>query len=171
MMTYILFVVGVFGLSSVVTYLWWINFRVWCLKQDLFEVRDRLWDVARAKGFLDADSYRDARRSINALIRLSPRLSLPTLLFTIRKASEAEADEPSASEIPEVRAAIRRSAEIVVWYVFNRTLSGLIYRCLLGSAEDEQCETREASRMIMSPKLTAIDRGYQQAVLSPSLAV
>src|SRR5205809_877952 len=66
-------------LSLVITYAWWAYFRVWILRQDLFEIRDRLWDTAHEKGLLWNPDYLNTRDGINAMIRLAPWLSLPAM--------------------------------------------------------------------------------------------
>ena len=74
------FLFACFGMSLVVTYAWWVRLRVWAFRQDLFAVRDRLWDEMRERGALHDPAYRDFRDSINSLIRLAPFLSILTVL-------------------------------------------------------------------------------------------
>jgi len=84
----ILFILAMLGLSQLLTYIWWVKLRVWVLKQDVFEVRDRLWDAARAGGFLDDPGYQGARIAMNAVVRLAPQLCLPAWLYAVRRADD-----------------------------------------------------------------------------------
>src|SRR4051812_11981716 len=77
------FLLACFGLSLVVSYFLWTWLRLWAYRQDLFAIRDDLWDRMHATGQLDSDEHRDLRDAINALIRLAPYLSLPTVVFAI----------------------------------------------------------------------------------------
>ena len=87
-------------LSTVISYAWWIHLRVWLLRQDLFNIRDRLWEEVESRGMLQDPSYRETRDGINAMIRIAPLLSfqfLAGILFggTTQVPKEAE-------PIPEV---------------------------------------------------------------------
>lgn len=77
------FLLGCFGLSLVISYLMWCRIRLWSYRQDLFAIRDELWDAMRAKGTLDLPEHRDLRDAINSLVRLAPYLSLPTIAYAI----------------------------------------------------------------------------------------
>jgi hypothetical protein len=74
------FLIGCFGISVVITYLCWVRFRVWSLRQDLFEIRDNLWDRMESEGRLDDPAHRELRDAINSLIRIAHFLSPLTIL-------------------------------------------------------------------------------------------
>lgn len=46
----------------------------WC--EELFHVRNKLWDEMRARGRLDSPAHRDIRERINGLIRVAPQLNV-----------------------------------------------------------------------------------------------
>lgn len=113
------------GLSLSISYLWWVWWRVWVFRQDLFQIRDQLWDGMRAQGALDDPAYRECRRDINAMIRLAPVLSL----FTFLKLVEIVEADP-AGRAPNVSAAVREARAAVFFRVFRflflESLSGLV---------------------------------------------
>src|SRR4051812_41746641 len=74
---------AILGLSAVFTYVWWMKFRVWRFREDLFLIRDTIWDRAREANELHLEAYREFREGINAVIRLAPMLSIFTLLHLI----------------------------------------------------------------------------------------
>jgi hypothetical protein len=67
-------------LSFVLTYAWWVRFRVWMLREDLFAIRDGLWDAMREQGTLDDPEHRRVRDEINNLIRIAPLFSVWTVI-------------------------------------------------------------------------------------------
>jgi len=117
-------ILGCFLLSMVVTYGWWSYLRVWFLRQDLFTIRDELWDAMRAGGTLDLPAHRECRDSINAIIRVAPFLSPLTVfrLFTI----EVHHTEPDIRSMP---AEVVRARNLVVLrvtrYLLCESLTGL----------------------------------------------
>lgn len=125
------FLFACFGLSVVITYAWWAKLRVWVLRQDLFAVRDHLWDEMAAAGRLDDPAYRDFRDAINSLIRLAPFLSILTvlrILFSREEFGPLLAESHDIHELSEVRNEVFVR---VVRYLLLESVSGL---ALLGVA-------------------------------------
>src|SRR5437016_4841231 len=89
-----------FILSLAITYAWWVRFRVWILREDLFEIREDLWHAMRNSGRLDDAAYRETRSSINALIRMAPWLSL-AMMFRILSGG-VKVERPRTDLPPEV---------------------------------------------------------------------
>jgi hypothetical protein len=112
-------------LSAVLSYAWWIRFRVWMLRQDLFVIRDRLWDSTRSEGGLDDPEHRRVRDSINALIRIAPLLSLWTIvrIFIEGPESKERARPLTGSRANE---ALEQAVTRVSCYLLFQTISGLI---------------------------------------------
>lgn len=73
-------IIGCALVSFGVSYAWWIKVRVWLLRQDLFEIRDRLWDEMRVQGKLEDPEHVRLRKSINSMIRMANWLSFWALL-------------------------------------------------------------------------------------------
>src|SRR5208337_596404 len=112
-------------LSSALCYAWWVRFRVWMLRQDIFNIRDELWDSMRLSGELDDPSHREMRDALNALIRLAPLLSVLTIL-------EVLTDETYAAVLTrkDLGVAVQNARHLTVIrvtrYVFFETFSGLL---------------------------------------------
>jgi len=70
-------------LSLAIAYAWWVRFRVWMLREDLFSIRDQLWDTMLEEGTLDDPEHRRVRDEINALIRIAPLFSVWTVIGII----------------------------------------------------------------------------------------
>jgi hypothetical protein len=110
-------------LSLIITYAWWVHFRIWILRQDLFAIRDRLWDRMQESGQFDDPQYRATRDGINAMIRFAPYLSLRVMALVLASDTKVETPHgPLRKEIEEVR---KRIFIRVFRYLFVETLSGL----------------------------------------------
>lgn len=183
MTSYVLLAAGLIGLSYTITYAWWCRFRIWVLRQDLFEIRDRLWDDARKGGFLGHPAHREARDAINAMIRFCPRLSLPVWreLNVISKGRKRVA---RSGLVPAVDQAMMRVAHRITRFVFLESAYGLLYvayclfrhgaktpiRALAGSVRKELHRKEPASRRIaLSEQMVEIDREYQIVSREPAV--
>lgn len=116
-----------FLLGTVVAYLWWVRVRVWILRQDLFEVRDGLWDQMRASGELGDPAHREFRDQLNALIRLAPTLSVMTVAHMVLTHERFESllacrDRPEAIEQARQKVVTRLAT-----YILFESLPGLIF--------------------------------------------
>lgn len=69
--------------SALISYLWWLKFRVWIFRQDLFEIRDLMWDRAKAEGLLEHPDYQSVRDKINVVIRVAPLFQAASFYFII----------------------------------------------------------------------------------------
>lgn len=172
MMPYILLALGLLMLSGVITYACWIRFRVWALQQDLFAIRDRLWDEAQRGGFSGDEEYQFARNGINTMIRFAPRLSLSVWRFLENRVEEHGAKNiPYPRErIPAVDKAISEVAHRLVKFIYRQTLSGFLsmkIRQLWGTQNDRaECLEKEAElagRVSTSSELREFDRQYTRS--------
>jgi hypothetical protein len=66
-------------LSATITYVFWVRLRIWLLRQDLFNIRDELWQKMRDGGTLNDEHYLATREAFNATIRIAPWLSFIVL--------------------------------------------------------------------------------------------
>ncbi len=115
---------GTTMLAAGLSYAWWVGFRVWMLRQDLFSIRDELWDAMKARDSLDEPAHRAMRASLKAFVRVAPLLSVFTLLGILAEgASSHHVDEPS--DFPEIEAARHKTVSRVMNYLFFETLMGL----------------------------------------------
>lgn len=171
MTPYILLGAGLVGLSFVITYAWWCRFRVWVLRQDLFEIRDRLWDEAMRCGFIDDPAHRDARDAINAMIRFCPRLSVP-VWNELKHIARGKKEGPRISKIAAVEKAWADMALCITRYVFLWSAYGLMFlsygiirKMLFSSGSVNKLIARKAPttrRIAQSEEMVEIDREYQQ---------
>ena len=112
------------GLSLSISYLWWVWWRVWIFRQDLFVIRDRLWDAVRAGGLLDDPAHRECRQDINAMIRLAPVLSLFTFLELFEFVEGESASRKSV--VPEAVTEARTAVYLRTFhFLFLESFSGL----------------------------------------------
>ena len=122
---------GMLLLSSLLAYACWTKIRVWMLREDLFAIRDRLWDRMRAEGMLDHPAHRSYRNALNALIRLAPAISWMMILTIVFERVEltpiSMAREFDLEKLPTpVAEASRDAAHCVLRYLFFWTLLGLV---------------------------------------------
>lgn len=117
-----------FVLSMTLSYAWWLRIRVWALRQDLFTIRDRLWDRMRAEGTLDHPAHRWYRNNLNSLIRFAPALSFTTIVQMLDAGvvpAYPEGIDPD--HLPEAVTQARQAAdERIVKYLLFHTITGWI---------------------------------------------
>ncbi len=117
-------------LSLVLAYACWIKVRVVCLQERLFAIRDSLFDDARIMGCLADTAYRYHRNVFNALIRLAPTFSVPTLLWLMLQASKENEEVIPQSSNAKLQESIDKAASKVSFelldYVFRHTITGRI---------------------------------------------
>ena len=125
MIWYILLGIGIAGLGAIGILQQWAIARVWMLRQDLFEIRDRLWDAAADKGFLEDTEYQEARASINAVIRISPMMCLPVWQELVRGNGTRPPKKPT--RIPDIEIALQATSRRLAYYVLFQTVGGYLY--------------------------------------------
>jgi len=129
-------ILGIAGLSAIITYAWWLHQRVWRLRGDLFIIRDNLWLAMLGRDSVDDPSHRKFRDGINAVIRVAPTLSLFTFLRLVLDIEELhhlardldsfnENQTNSATAMP-VREARRKMCLRISTYLLSETISGWI---------------------------------------------
>ena len=67
---FIWILIGALVLSVSVSYGLWAKLRIVLLRQDLFVIRDRLWDRAGELSGFDDPAYRHARKHLNDAVRI-----------------------------------------------------------------------------------------------------
>jgi hypothetical protein len=122
--------VGVSALVLTTFYMVWTKFRVLIVRQELFDVRDELWQQAHRNECLRDPAYLDARERINSLIRTAHKISLPVLAYAMAYGSKNTESSPE-SQNDNMQAAIDKAVEktayIIMRYVFiYRPFSGLV---------------------------------------------
>lgn len=121
-------------LSLTITYAWWVRLRVWFLRQDLFNIRDVLWQQMHDSGSLGDQSYLEFRDGINSIIRIVPYLSfivLARILF-----EDGGTQHSSGKELVEVVNARKLVVDRLLRYMLQESVVGLaalaivfVYQC------------------------------------------
>lgn len=97
-----------FGFTGVLTYAVWCKARVVFIREELFAVRDRLWDAARELDGFDDPAYLEARDHLNAGIKVVPSFSIRMLNYFIKKRRVGSSPRMASSN-EELQAAIDRA--------------------------------------------------------------
>ena len=133
-MGYIAMFIGAFIVSAALSYAWWIKVRVIDLRQDIFDIRDELFDQAVERGWLSDPAYRAARTRLNSMAANAHTLSVPVLDFLARRVesnthTDIKEEENVGTSDEELRGAIHdckyRVAERLNKYIFRETLCGI----------------------------------------------
>lgn len=130
MIPILVFMLSCLGISLALTYAWWTRYRVIALRQDLFSLRDELWDLMRAEGKLDHPAHRALRDHLNRLILIAPALS-PTVVRAVKASGAAQAEPASApaGEVPAAVAVIRHeTSKLIRRYLHRWCVSGWVSR-------------------------------------------
>ena len=118
------------GLGLVISYCLWCNHRTWLFRQDLFVIRNNLWDDMVAAGTVECEDHRKARNAINAMIRtasvMSPLVMVGMWAFGMynRRGAQPLKDDRVKQAIDDVCIALFR-------HTFKRTLLGNVLFILL----------------------------------------
>jgi hypothetical protein len=117
---------GVCLISFSLTYAWWVKARVVCLRQDIFDIRDDLFDVALELGVLDDTAYRDARDHLNNIASAASLFSIPFFATCVSQAGESRAfDKTSNAKLQEaIDKRVRRCASRIGNYLLYETFTG-----------------------------------------------
>ena len=125
MMPEIQFLLGVFLLSSMVSYAWWVRFRVWMLRQDLFEIRDQLWIEMVEAGLVDHPDHRQLREVLNGAIRFAPRFSVFSVARILDR-NPRVAFIPNKESPEAVKQAFGRLMTCLGTYLIFHTMAGWV---------------------------------------------
>ena len=118
MMPELQLIIGTIMLAAVLSYAWWVSLRVWMLRQDLFSIRDDLWDAMKARGLLDDPAHREMRDALNAFIRVAPRFSVLTFFGILAEGAVPRRADP-ARVTPEIEAARLRASLVTIHKAFD----------------------------------------------------
>jgi hypothetical protein len=130
MIEYLVLCGAVCVLNVAIAWAWWIKVRVVNLREDLFAIRDHLFDRAAELGRLDDPAYKACRARMNALLKMASTISVPTLGYIF--ASDPVPTKGIRSDSRELQSAIdetvNRAARRIARYVFTETATGLLVR-------------------------------------------
>ncbi len=119
---------GVLTISFVTTHAWWSKVRVVRLRQDIFDIRDALFDVAGKVQAFGDPAYRDARRQLNSVARIADAINVHTLAYFL--SANVPQRERLRSNCAELQKAIDNGLEEctdrISSYLRYETFTGLV---------------------------------------------
>ncbi len=145
------FCIGLVIASWGIAYAWWVKVRVYRLRDDLFAIRDNLFDEAASLDAFEDEGYRATRATINACIQAAGTLSIPMLVCAYVDASELPPFQRPRSDNEKLDAAIGPAMDAfhnrVMRYVVYETGWGRVL-WLVSRFAPTEARTREARRTI-----------------------
>lgn len=130
---YIAYFFGVLLFSFGVAFAWWTKVRVIWFRQDIYDLRDRLFMEGARLGCADDEASRYARDHLNTLARIAPVLSIPIVMHA-SKLELAEVRKLPKSNNPTLAKTIEtvmcKADMRIRRYLLNETLTGLSIRAL-----------------------------------------
>ncbi len=160
---YTVLIAGLATTSLALAYANWVRVRVIRLRQDLFEIRDDLFDAAAALCAFDDPAYREYRAGINAMIRFASVLSVPMIVFA--NTSKERTDDFMRSEDAELQEAIdharSRLESLLATYLIHSTLTGWITTALILAVpgNDRERGARAVVSRVLNPQTVTLMSG------------
>lgn len=120
-------------ICTAIAYAWWCVARVTFLREELFAIRDQLWNTAQRLQAFDDPAYQAARNHLNASIRIAGLLGVPTFeAWSRMSASIADLGpnrplSPNVKLESEISAAYDQAAGVILRYSMLYTVSGWLY--------------------------------------------
>lgn len=123
-----------FAAIGLIFYMWpYRRLRVAAYREDLFTIRDELWDYMHKHGeAFDVPAHRALRQAINGFIRLAPSLGWTTPIAAIitAKWSREAANSPLSQMIDEIEdPQLKNCLLLAEWAMLRRTMK---FSCLEG---------------------------------------
>lgn len=131
MRDYLEFFLTCLALSLVLTYALWVRYRVWVFRQDLFKIRDELWDEMLKLGNLDLTEHREFRDGINSLIRIAPLLSIFTMVRLLGELKPLHEILSRRGYPPAIHNARRGMVLRTARFLLLETISGWLFLAFL----------------------------------------
>ena len=125
----ILIISGSLIASLALSYAWWTHVRIVRLRQDIFDKRDELFDIASRLDRLDDPAYRAARRHLNSAANAAKVISFEFLFYVMGQEGDTENIIPETNN-EHLQQAINESltwcAERIVDSLFTETFVGIL---------------------------------------------
>ncbi len=128
-------IAGTCLLAAILTHAWWRRVRVVNLRQDIFDVRDRLFDSAAELNGFDDLGYRTARDHLNAVASIAQHLTVAMVVYVLSCGVEPRERPRAATPMLEkaIDEAYRACSMLVFNLLFRKTLTGVVTRLLVYS--------------------------------------
>jgi hypothetical protein len=118
--------IGATIVSSGTAYLCWTYLRIVLLRQQLFEIRDAMWDKARERRGFNDPAYREARSRLNSAIHMVHWITLPVIARAI------DAPSPNSSFIKSRDLVLQEAIDEAYSAFANRILHHLMRHTICG---------------------------------------
>ena len=119
-----LMTIGSLLIGAAVAYAMWLDFRVIRYRQDVFKIRDAMWDRMRERGDLELHDHQVARMAINATIRYAPQMSFLSIGAALGNGVR-RIDSPIQDA--EIQDFVDQTAARTTDYVFRESLFGWVF--------------------------------------------
>jgi hypothetical protein len=124
---------GAFLIGTAVSYAWWAKLRLIYFREDLFQIRDKLWMAAQRANAFDDPMYQKERARINACLSGATLISLPMMLYMLAQGEGSSFAPAEKSKISDaINEARSKLVKRIGRFVFlDRFLSGIVLAALL----------------------------------------
>jgi hypothetical protein len=120
-------VLGVFALSCVLSYAWWVKLRLIRYRADLCDMRDELFEHAGRLNAYDDEAYMSARETINALIAMAGTISIPTLAMLVIRTDTRPIPKSANEELQAaISVALCGASERCIRFALTESLLGIV---------------------------------------------
>lgn len=142
-------IVGTILVSGALTYTVWVKVRVMCLRQDIYDARDWLFDLATKEGALQDPGYVDFRERLNVLARTAHVISFPLMAYALEHVNRTKVKLPTA-ENQRIQDAIDKTTEglgrRIQRYLYWETAAGWVLMLAYGFAQLKEYAENQSTR-------------------------
>lgn len=120
-------------IGTAIGYAWWSSIRTTFFREDLFAIRDAMWDSARQLDCLEDPQYQYMRDVLNSCISAASFMSIPQMTHSMLvSASPRVAVKSSRHEVAEVveQAEKQLVLRVTRYIILDRPVSGLFFGTL-----------------------------------------
>ncbi|MCK6631934.1 MAG: hypothetical protein L6Q31_06115 [Fimbriimonadaceae bacterium] len=144
-----LLIIGTVLVSGALTYALWVKVRVMCLRQDIYDARDWLFDLASKEGALQDPAYVDFRERLNVLARTAQVISFPLMAYALEHVDRTPGKMPEA-ENRKIQGAVDKITEDlgrrIQRYLFWETAAGWVLMIAYGFAQVQEYSEAQSKR-------------------------
>lgn len=124
-------VIGAISISLATTYAWWVKVRAIAFRQDIFDIRDDLFDAALAADGVGDDAHIAARRHLNSLANSVNGLSIMLLGYVLSRGVDTHSlrSKLNSSNVAlnaAIEGALSRSTQVFAEFLLHKTMPGVL---------------------------------------------
>lgn len=119
---------GMVAISLALSYAWWCRIRVINLRQDIYDLRDSLFDAAVELEVLDDPAYQATRLHFNSIAKYADAITLPVLAYVYHLGLPENVRLKSKNPLlqQKIDATIDICAERLKGYLLRETFTGRV---------------------------------------------